>query len=228
MMAGDLSRSESFDFAGAFSQGWVQYRANFIYHIPFAVLAALPPFAFYYSVEAGIVTAVMFQNMFILMLADVLQRTATSDTPAIGEMLKKRTVLYFKNGFVVSIFVFPLLVLGALPMLPFLISTVVFPLLVILAALILPAVFFFSIFMYSFFEVAVKSKFGIDACMESFRLGKGYRLYGFILAILFFLVYALLYVFLEPWPIAIGVGSALFLPYFFSVIREIFEQLEKK
>ena len=115
----------------------------------------------------------------------------------------------FKNGFMISILLFPALVLG----------TVV---------AIIPAIAIFSVFMFSFFITATKQKFAVDALVESLRTGNGSRLPLFLFSLIFFASLAFALVLFQIFRPLGFIAQALLFPYFFSVIYEFYDQLERK
>ncbi len=199
-------RTDKLDFVGAFDQGWVQYRANFLQLLPFGLAASIPPLFFLGSISFGVGATILFEGFLLLLLSEKVMNVTTG--------IKTRYTVYsvfnhLKNGVLLSLFLFPLLVVG-------------------FVILILPSVLLFSLFMFSFFMIVVKEKFAIDACMESLRLGFGYRLHFFLFALIFYSVIMMIYIVSEGFPVLFIPLCGVALPYFFVVIFEFFEQLEKK
>lgn len=199
-------KSDKLDFVGAFDQGWVQYRANFLQLLPFGLAASIPPLFFLGSISFGVAATILFEGFMLLLLCEQVVNTTNG--------IKTNYTLYsilahFKKGVLLALFLFPLLVVG-------------------FVVLILPSVLLFSLFMFAFFMIVVKEKFAIDACMESLRLGFGYRLHFFLFSLIFYSVIMMIYIVSEGFPILFIPLSGVALPYFFIVIYEFFEQLEKK
>lgn len=200
-------KSERLDLVGAFEQGWVQYTSNFKKIIPFGLLATLPSLFFFFNIPTGVIISVLFQGFLFVLLANSVFCSSNGTRNDIHSM--NSLINYFKNGLVLSIFLFPLLVLT-------------------LVLFIVPSVAVFSLFMFSFFIVSAKDKFAVDALMESLRVGFGYRLHLFLFSLIFyssFIIGALLSIAI---PFIFITINALLFPYFFNVIYELFEQLEKK
>jgi len=199
-------KSEKLDFVGAFDQAWVQYKANFMQLLPFGLAASIPPLFFLGSIPFGVAATILFEGFLLLLLAEKVVNV----TNGIKSHFTAYSLLnHLKNGLLLSLFLFPLLVIG-------------------FVFLILPSVMLFSLFMFSFFIVVVKEKFAIDACMESLRLGFGYRLHFFLFALIFYSATMIIYIVTEGFPILFIPLYGVALPYFFTVIFEFFEQLEKK
>lgn len=199
-------KNEKLDFVGAFDQGWVQYKSNFLQLIPFGLAAAIPPLFFLGSISFGVAATIIFEGFFLLLLSEkVVNATNGIKTHYTAYSLLN----HLKNGVLLSLFLFPLLVFG-------------------FVFLIIPSVLLFSLFMFSFFMIVVKEKFAIDSCMESLRLGFGYRLHFFLFALIFYSVTMMIYIVSEGFPILFIPLFGAVLPYFFIVIYEFFEQLEKK
>lgn len=199
-------KNEKLDFVGAFDQGWIQYKSNFLQLIPFGLAASIPPLFFLGSISFGVAATIIFEGFFLLLLSEkVVNTTNGIKTHYTGYSLLN----HLKNGVILSLFFFPLLVFGFI-------------------FLIIPSVLIFSFFMFSFFMIVVKGKFAIDSCMESLRMGFGYRLHFFLFALIFYSVTMMIYVVSEGFPILFIPLFGTALPYFFIVIYEFFEQLEKK
>ncbi len=204
---------DGLDLSGAFDQAWIQYRANFWKVLPFGILAVLPPLGFLHSIPLGIVLVFALEGLFLMMLVDTIRLADREENPDIVKRNFGRIWHNLKNGAVISLFVLPLLLIG-------------------FVALILPSILFFSLFLFSFGHATARDKFGIDACMESYRGGKGYRLPLFLVAFLLYLLIALL--FIASYQLTGGAGwlaalpAAFALPYFYMVVEELYEQLEQK
>ena len=199
-------KSEKLDFVGAFDQGWVQYKANFLQLIPFGIAASIPPLFFLGSISFGVAATIIFEGFLLLLLSEKV----VNSTNGIKTRYTAYSLLnHLKNGILLALFLFPLLVIG-------------------FVILILPSVLLFSLFMFSFFMIVVKEKFAIDACMESLRLGFGYRLHLFLFSLIFYSVIMMIYIVSEGFPVLFIPLSGVVLPYFFVVMHEFFEQLEKK
>ena len=82
--------------------------------------------------------------------------------------------------------------------------------------------------MFTFFISASKQQFAVDAMAESLRKGNESRLPLFLFSLIFYAA-AFFAVFLEQLVPSFGfIAGTLITPYFFSVIYEFYEQLEKK
>jgi len=206
-------RADSFDFVGAFEQAWVQYKANFFKLLFFGVLAALPPLLVFYNIYYGIAITFIFEGFFLLLLSDAVSTFNNSSNINYIARFKQLGFHYFKNGFVIALFIFPPIALGLL-------------------AFVIPSIIAFSLFLFSFSMVVDRNKFAIDACMESFRFGYGYRVHVFLLSLIFYTVTAFIYILVNFYTdnntLIFFIALALFLPYFFAIIHEFYEQLEKK
>ncbi len=204
---------DGLDLSGALDQAWIQYRANFWKVIPFGILAVLPPLGFLHSIPLGLVLVFALEGFFLMMLVDTIRLADREENPDIVKRNFGRIWHNLKNGTIITLFVLPLLIIG-------------------FVAVVLPSVFFFSLFAFSFGHAATRDKFGIDACMESFRSGKGYRAPLFLVALSLYLILALL--FIAGYQLTGGMGwlsavpAAVCLPYYFMVIEELYEQLEQK
>ena|GEM_PF-880458 len=204
---------DGLDLSGALDQAWIQYRANFWKVIPFGILAVLPPLGFLHSIPLGLALLFAFEGMFLMMLADTIRLADREEQPDIVKRNFGRIWHNLKNGAIIMLFVLPLLIIG-------------------FAALILPSVLFFSLFTFAFGHAAFRDKFGIDACMESYRSGAGSRLPLFLTAFSLYLVIALF--FIVAYQFVDGAGwlaafpAAFCVPYYFMVIEELYEQLEQK
>lgn len=196
------------DIASAFEQGWMQYRCLVWKLLPFGFMVSIPFFIFFYSMPAGIVLTILIEGVAILMLVSAFRHFRHHEDKDIFRMLVKNSWFFIKNGFLISLFLFPLLVLG-------------------LAIFVFPAVLFFSFFMFSFFEVVSADKFAIDACMESYRLGRGYRIHLFLLSLVVFASLIIVHIFTDTSPFAFLVVNSFLIPYFVTVINELFEQIKK-
>jgi len=205
-------RSEYFDFVGAFEQGWIQYSANIFKLIPYGFMAALPVIVLNFELYTGIAFIVALEGIFLLFLADAVYATANIEEPELIDRVKENWKRYLKQGFILSIFLMPLIIGGAI-------------------LFIFPAILFFAFFIFSFLFVVRKNKFSVDACMEVLRLGKGFRLHIFLLSMIMVSSMALIYLFsafIIEMPFLFVVMAMFLLPYFFYVIQEFFEQLEIK
>lgn len=206
-MPDENRKIEHLDFAGAFEQGWIQYKSNFVKLIFFGLLAATPMSLFFLDISTGVVATLFFQGFFFIVLADFVSSYSSgvkNNIFNLGVIVK-----HFKNGFILTLFLLPLMILG-------------------FVFLVIPAVFIFSLFMFSFFFVALKEKFAIDACMESLREGSGYRLHLFLFALIFFSSMVVIFMISEVFPPMFIIICGLFFPYIFSVMYEFYEQLERK
>ncbi|HNW81882.1 MAG TPA: hypothetical protein PKG52_03225 [bacterium] len=205
-MPDETRKVESLDFAGAFEQGWIQYRSNFVKLFLIGIPVSIPIFLFFVNIAAGVLSTIIFQGFLFVVLADVISSTSKGVKIRIFET---RTIWeFFKNGLVISLFILPPLVISSI--------------------LIIPPVYIFSLFMFSFFHVVSKDKLGIEACMESFREGEGYRFYFFLFALILFSSTAVIFIISEMFPPLFILCGALVFPYMFSVMSELYEQLENK
>lgn len=205
-MPDEIKKVESLDFAGAFEQGWIQYRSNFVKLFLIGIPVSFPMFLFFINITAAVLSTIIFQGFLFIVLAEVISsaskgaKTAIFETSMIGN--------FFKNGLIISLFILPPLVISSI--------------------LVIMPVYIFSLFMFSFFYVASKEKFGIDACMESLREGEGYRFYFFLFALILFSATAAIFIISEMFPPLFILCGALVFPYMFSVIFELYEQMERK
>lgn len=207
------ARHDGLSLSSALDQAWIQYRANFWKILPFGILAVLPPLGFLHSIPVGLALVFGLEGMFLMMLVDTIRLADREEDPAIVHRNFSRIWHNLKNGAIIMLFILPLLVIGFI-------------------ALFLPSVFFLSLFTFAFGHAAFRNKFGIDACMESYRSGKGFRLPLFLVALFLYLVIALF--FIAAYQFVDGAGwlaalpAAIFVPYYFMVIEELYEQLEQK
>lgn len=206
-MTGESRKVETLDFAGAFEQGWIQYRANFFKLFFIGIPVSVPVYLFFVNITAGVVSTLVLQGSLLMLLADVI-----SDTSG-GKKVKflniRSAAVFFVRGFFISLFLLPFLTAG-------------------FVLLVIPGVFLFSMFMFSFFYASINDLGAVDSCMESVRDGAGYRLPFFLFSLIFFSSMAVVFMISELFPpLFIFLGALLF-PYFFSVIFEFYEQLENK
>lgn len=202
-----MRKTENLDFAGAFEQAFIQYKANFTKLIGYGLLASIPPLFFSFNITVAVALTLVLEGFLMVVLANSIicsARGLKNDSFAIYNLLR-----FFKNGFLISILLFPLLTIS-------------------LVAFVLPSLLLFSLFMFSFFIVPNKQKFAVDALMESLREGNGHRFPLFLFSLIFYGVITLLVLFSQLfWPSFVILGTFL-LPYLFSVIYELYDQLEKK
>ncbi len=198
-----------FNLARAMEQASVQYRANIGRVFPFGIAAVLPPLGFLHSVGLGLALLFLLEGWALLALTDAVQRCNREEAPSLSDILRHRTWHYLKNGVVTMVFLVPLLTVG-------------------LVAFILPSILFWSLFLFSFHHIVGRGKFAIDACMESFRSGRGNRLSLFLVSALLYLavvaLYASAYLLFNEQGWLAAVPMAFFLPYYVMVIEELFEQ----
>ena len=164
-MSGEERKTERLDLVGAFEQGWIQYRANFLKIVPFGFLATVPSIFFLWSIAAGVISTILMQGIFFIILANSV--FCSVNGIGSGNYSPSHIWTLFKNGLVLSVFLLPLLALS-------------------FVLLIVPSVIVFSLFMFSFFIVAAKEKFAVDALMDSLRTGFGYRLHLFLFSLIFY------------------------------------------
>jgi hypothetical protein len=206
-MSGGGKRTERLDLVGAFEQGWIQYRANFLKIVPYGFLATVPSIFFLWNIAAGVIAALLLQGVFFIMLANVVFCSVNGTKNDIYSVSHLWNML--KNGIVLSIFLLPLLAVS-------------------FVLLIVPSVIIFSLFIFSFFIVAAKEKFAVDALMDSLRTGFGYRLHLFLFSLIFYSSVIISAIVSSYIPFIFILINGLTLPYFFAVINELYEQLEKK
>lgn len=203
-----MHKTDRLDFVGAFEQGWIQYKSNFTKLIGWGAAIAVPPAFFHYSITAGVILTLLFEGFLMILLANSVvcaSRGLKNDSLSAFSVVLN----YMKNGFLVSILLFPLLLVG-------------------MVLGIIPSVALFSLFMFTFFITARKQKFAIDAMMDSLREGNGYRLPLFLFSLIFY-ASAALALLLAQLLLPLGfIAGALLTPYFFSVIYEFYDQLETK
>ena len=203
-----MRRTEMLDFVGAFEQGWIQYKSNFTKLIGWGAAIAVPPAFFHFSITAGVILTLLFEGFFMILLANAVvcaSQGLKNDTFASTKLI----LICFRNGFLISILLFPLLVIGA-------------------AAAVIPSIVLFSVFMFTFFITARKQKFAVDAMWDSLREGNGYRLPLFLFSLIFYASAALALLLAQLFMPLGFIAGALITPYFFSVIYEFYDQLETK
>lgn len=203
-----MRRTETLDFVGAFEQGWIQYKSNFTKLIGWGAAIAVPPAFFHYSITAGVILTLIFEGFLMILLANAVvcaSQGLKNDTFASTKLI----LTCFRNGFLVSILLFPLLVIGA-------------------AAAVIPSIALFSVFMFTFFITARKQKFAVDAMWDSLREGNGYRLPLFLFSLIFYASAALALLLAQLFMPLGFIAGAIITPYFFSVIYEFYDQLETK
>lgn len=206
-MSYNSEKMENLDLVGAFEQGWIQYKSNFMKLIPFGFLASVPMMLFFVNITAGVLTVVLFQGFLFIILANAVASFSSGIRQKLFTFIS--FVRFFKNGLILSLFLLPLLTIG-------------------FVILVVPSVFLFSLFMFSFFFIAQKDRFAVDACMESLREGFGYRLHLFLFSLIFYSSMVTIFMISEMFPPIFVILCSLFLPYIFSVMYELYEQLEKK
>ena len=203
-----MRKTEKLDFVGAFEHGWIQYKANFAKLAGWGAAIAVPPVFFNFSISLGIITSFVFEGFLMILLANSVicaSKGLKNDTFSSPKLL----LFCFRNGFLISILLFPLLIIGA-------------------AALILPSIAVFSVFMFAFFITARDRCFAVDAMAESLRRGNGFRFPLFLFSLIFYAAAAFA-LFLSQIFMPLGfVAGALITPYFFSVIYELYDRLETK
>jgi hypothetical protein len=202
------SKEESLDFVRSFEQGWIQYKSNFRNLIPLGIASSVPVLFFYLNIAVGILMLILLQGLIFLLLAENVVAGGTLGSRKV-HYTRHMIWKFFKNGLVLTLFLFPLLIIG-------------------FVMFIIPSVILLSLFIFSFFVVVSKDKFAIDACMESLRQGFGYRLHLFLLSLIFYAGMIVLYILAGYCPLCFAGLSALIIPYFFCVTFEFYEQLEKK
>ena len=211
MLAGSeevMQKTERLDFIGAFEKGWLQYKSNFTKLIGWGAAISVPPTFFHFSITAGVILTLLFEGFLMILLANSIicaSKGIKNDTFSSPKLLFG----CFKNGFLISILLFPLLTIAA-------------------AALIIPSIAVFSVFMFTFFITVQNRCFAVDAMMESLRKGNGYRFPLFLFSLIFY-ASAALALLLAQILMPLGfIAGALITPYFFNVIYEFYYQLETK
>lgn len=200
-----MLKTKQLDFIKPFEHAWNRYKSGFAKFTALGAALALPSVCFKFSISAGVLITLVFEGFAAILLANAVTESAKGLKTGI---FSSRTLLfnYLKNGFLLSILLFPALVLGAV-------------------AGIIPAIAVFSVFMFSFFITASKQNFAVDALVESLRIGNGYRLPLFLFSLIFFASLAFsLFLFQIFMPLGF-VAQAMMFPYFFSVIYELYDQL---
>lgn len=203
-----MRKTERLDFVGAFEQGWIQYKANISRIIGWGILISIPPLFIHINITWGIILSLVFEGFFMILLANSVESASRGLK---NEVLTYPRILlnYFKNGFLISIFLFPLITIGII-------------------ALIIPGILVFSVFMFSFFIVAAKQNFAIDALMDSLREGNGYRFPLFLFSLIFGSAIAFTVLVTHIFMPLGFIISSVIVPYFFTVIYEFYDQLERK
>ncbi|MBO7128048.1 hypothetical protein J6W78_10980 [bacterium] len=203
-----MRKTERLDFTGAFEQGWIQYKSNFTKLIGWGAAIAVPPVFFHFDIKAGIILTLIFEGFLMILLANSVvctSRGLKNDTFSSAKLL----LSCFKNGFLISIILFPLLVIS-------------------FVAVIVPSIVLFSVFMFTFFITARKQTFAVDAMWDSLREGNGYRLPLFLFSLIFYASATLAFLLAQLFMPLGFIAGALITPYFFSVIYEFYDQLETK
>lgn len=203
-----MRTTEKLDFVGAFEQGWIQYKSNFSKLIGWGAAISVPPAFFHYSITAGVILTLLFEGFLMILLANSVacaSKGIKNDTVSSAKLL----LSCFKNGFLLSILLFP-------------------PLVISFVAAAIPSIAIFSVFMFTFFITARKQNFAVDAMMESLREGNGYRLPLFLFSLIFYASAALAYLLAQILMPLGFIAGALITPYFFSVIYAFHDQLETK
>ena len=160
-----MRKTDKLDFVGAFEQGWIQYKSNFAKLIGWGAAIAVPPAFFHYSITAGVILTLVFEGFLLILLANaVVCASKGLKNDSFSEL--SIVLNYAKNGFLISILLFPLLLISMI-------------------AGIVPSIALFSLFMFTFFITARKQKFAIDAMMDSLREGNGFRLPLFLFSLIF-------------------------------------------
>lgn len=206
-MTGEPRKIESLDFAGAFEQGFIQYKANFFKFFLAGIPVSIPVYLFFVDITAGVVSTLLLQGFFFIVLADLI--SGSSSGAEVKFFNLKNAAVFFIRGFFISLFLLPFLAAG-------------------FVLLVIPGVFLFSVFMFSFFHASVEDLRAVDSCMESMKNGAGFRLPFFLFSLIFFSIMAVIFMVSEVFPPLFIFLGALFLPFFFSVIFEFYEQLENK
>ena len=200
-----MQKTEKLDFIGAFEHAWIQYKSNFTKLAGWGAAIAVPPVFFHFSISAGVILTLLLEGFLMILLANSV---LCAEKGLKNEIFSSPKLLlnYAKNGFMVSIILFPLLLIGAV-------------------AAIIPSIAVFSVFMFTFFITADGGKFATDAMFESLRRGNGYRFPLFLFSLVFYAA-AFFALFLAQLLMPIGfIAGALITPYFFTVIYEFYDQL---
>lgn len=203
-----MPKTERLDFIGSFERAWNRYKSDFLKFIAFGAVLAIPSVCFNFSITAGVLVTLVFEGFAAILLANAVAESAKGVKTKI---FSSPVLLFncFKNGFMISILLFPALVLGTV-------------------AAIIPAIAIFSVFMFSFFITATKQKFAVDSLVESLRTGNGSRLPLFLFSLIFFASLAFALVLFQIFMPLGFIAETLLFPYFFSVIYELYDQLEIK
>ena len=203
-----MRKTNGLDFIGAFEHAWIQYKSNFTKLAGWGAAIALPPVFFHFNITVGIITTFVLEGFLMILLANSIicsSKGLKNDTFSSPRLIFN----CFENGLLLSILLFPMLVIGAV-------------------VLLVPSIAVFSVFMFSFFIIAHDRIFAVDAMAESLRKGNAYRLPLFLFSLIFYSA-ACFAVFLEQLVPSLGfIAGALITPYFFSVIYEFYDQLETK
>ena len=203
-----MQKAERLDFIGAFERAWFQYRSNFKELLIWGFVFSLPPIVFYFDITAGVVFTILFGGFSSILLANAVM-CASKGVKNDAFSSFSSVMNFLKNGFLISVLLFPLLIIGTV-------------------LLLIPSVALFSVFMFSFFSAATDQKFAVDALIDSLRMGNGSRLPLFLFAFIFYAAVAfLLLIFQIALPLGF-IASGCATPYFFSVIYEFYYQLETK
>lgn len=203
-----MSKTERIDFIGSFERAWNRYKSDFLKFIAFGAVLAIPSVCFKFSITAGVIVILLFGGFAAILLANAVTESAKGVKTGIFSS-PALLLSCFKNGFMLSILLFPALVLGTV-------------------AAIIPAIAIFSVFMFSFFITAAKQKFAVDSLVESLRTGNGSRLPLFLFSLIFFASLTFAFVLFQIFMPLGFIAEALLFPYFFSVIYELYDQLEIK
>lgn len=203
-----MPKTERLDFVGAFEDAWIHYKSNFTKLAGWGAAIAIPPVFFHFSITAGVLLTLVFEGFLMILLANSVicaLRGLKNDIFSSPDAILNNA----KNGFIVSIILFPLLLIGTV-------------------AGVIPSIAVFSVFMFTFFITADDRKFAVDAMAESLRKGNGCRLPLFLFAFIFYAAAAFA-LFLAQIFMPLGfIAGSLITPYFFTVIYEFYDQLETK
>ena len=203
-----MRKAEKLDFVGAFEHAWIQYKSNFAKLIGWGAAIAVPPVFFHFSITAGVILTLLFEGFLMILLANSVvcaSKGLKNDTFSSVKLL----LTCFRNGFLTSILLFPMLTISAV-------------------TAVIPSIALFSVFMFTFFISARQQRFAVDAMTESLCKGNGYRLPLFLFSLIFYASAALAFLLAQLFMPLGFVAGALITPYFFLVIYEFYDQLETK
>ena len=106
-----MSKTERLDFIGSFERAWNRYKTDLAKIAPFGAVLAIPSVCFNFSITAGVLVTLVFEGFAAILLANAVAESAKGVKTKI---FSSPVLLFncFKNGFMISILLFPALVLG--------------------------------------------------------------------------------------------------------------------